>query len=109
MSLLNECIPLFETLRDPHRQAILVTLVAGGPLTVNEVAASSTLSRPAVSHHLGLLARAGLIEITKVGTRRMCEARTGFALDLLTRLVGALESDISGAQRCRAESPESAG
>ena len=93
--ILNQCIPLIETLKDPERQSILVRLIEHGPLTVNEVAESSSLSRPAVSHHLKILERNGLVSMTKEGTRRICRAETQTGLSLLKRLVSALEADLA--------------
>ena len=49
LEILNQCVPLFETLKDPNRQQLLVQLVCHGPQTVGELAESSALSRTAVS------------------------------------------------------------
>ena len=59
LEILNQCVPLFETLKDPNRQQLLVQLVCHGPQTVGELAESSALSRTAVSHHIKLLEQAG--------------------------------------------------
>mgnify|MGYP002652690420 CR=1 FL=1 len=50
----------FAALADPTRRAILARL-AQGEATVNELAQPFAMSLPAVSKHLGVLARAGLI------------------------------------------------
>ncbi|MCD2195292.1 metalloregulator ArsR/SmtB family transcription factor [Actinomycetospora endophytica] len=50
----------FAALADPTRRSILVLLAEGGA-TVNEVAARFPVSVPAVSRHLKVLERAGLI------------------------------------------------
>ncbi|MEM7443295.1 MAG: metalloregulator ArsR/SmtB family transcription factor [Pseudomonadota bacterium] len=52
---------VFAALADPTRRAILVRL-AKGEASVNELAAPFEMSQPAVSRHLKVLARAGLIE-----------------------------------------------
>ena len=52
---------LFAALADPTRRAILSRLV-GGQASVNEIAAPFEMSQPAVSRHLKVLERAGLIE-----------------------------------------------
>jgi len=52
---------VFAALADPTRRAILSRL-AGGQATVNEIAAPFEISQPAVSRHLKVLERAGLIE-----------------------------------------------
>ena len=51
----------FSALADPTRRAILARL-AGGEATVNELAAPFEMTLPAVSKHLKVLERAGLIE-----------------------------------------------
>ena len=52
---------VFAALADPTRRAILSRLADGG-LSVNEIAAPFEISQPAVSRHLKVLERAGLIE-----------------------------------------------
>jgi DNA-binding transcriptional ArsR family regulator len=51
----------FAALADPTRRAILARL-AEGEATVNELAAPFPISVQAVSKHIGVLERAGLIE-----------------------------------------------
>ena len=50
-----------------------------------------------------LLERAGLLEITKVSTRRICRVRSDETLGLLRGLVGALESDLETLGREQAQ------
>lgn len=52
---------IFSALADPTRRAILSRLV-DGELAVKEIAAPFEVSQPAVSRHLKVLERAGLIE-----------------------------------------------
>ncbi len=52
---------VFAALADPTRRAILSRL-ANGQASVNEIAAPFEISQPAVSRHLKVLERAGLIE-----------------------------------------------
>ena len=52
---------VFAALADPTRRAILSRL-ATGEASVNELAAPFEMSQPAVSKHLKVLERAGLIE-----------------------------------------------
>lgn len=51
---------IFAALADPTRRAILASL-ASGEATVGELAAPFAISQPAVSKHLKVLQRAGLI------------------------------------------------
>jgi len=52
---------VFAALADPTRRAILSRLAAG-EASLNEIAAPFAMSQPAVSKHLKVLERAGLIE-----------------------------------------------
>jgi DNA-binding transcriptional ArsR family regulator len=53
---------IFGALADPTRRAIVERLLAAGELSVGDVAAPFDISSPAVSRHLQVLERAGLIE-----------------------------------------------
>jgi DNA-binding transcriptional ArsR family regulator len=59
----------FAALSDPTRRAILARL-AEGEATVNELAEPFTMSLPAISRHLKVLERAGLIERGREGQAR---------------------------------------
>jgi DNA-binding transcriptional ArsR family regulator len=62
---------LFAALADPHRRAILERL-RSGTATVKELAAPLPLGLPAVSKHLTVLERAGLIQRRTDRQRRPC-------------------------------------
>jgi DNA-binding transcriptional ArsR family regulator len=62
---------VFAALADPTRRAILARL-AGGELTVKELAEPFAMSLPAVSKHLKVLQRAGLIEQGREAQWRPC-------------------------------------
>jgi DNA-binding transcriptional ArsR family regulator len=53
---------LFAALADSTRRAIIERLLARGELSVGDVAAPFAISTPAISRHLQVLERAGLIE-----------------------------------------------
>lgn len=53
---------VFAALADPTRRAIVERLLAAGELSVGEVAAPFDISGPAITRHLQVLERAGLIE-----------------------------------------------
>jgi DNA-binding transcriptional ArsR family regulator len=59
-----------EALADPTRRAILERL-RGGPLPVKDIACGLPVTRPAVSQHLGVLSRAGLVSAQRQGTSRL--------------------------------------
>ena len=59
----------FAALADPTRRAILARL-ASGQATVTELAAPFRMSQPAISKHLKVLERAGLISHGREAQRR---------------------------------------
>src|SRR5215831_9685536 len=59
----------FAALADPTRRAILARL-AWGEATVNELAEPFAMSQPAISKHLKVLERAGLISRIRDAQRR---------------------------------------
>lgn len=61
----------FAALADPTRRAILARL-SDGESSVNELAAPFEISLPAVSKHLKVLERAGLIERSRTAQWRPC-------------------------------------
>jgi DNA-binding transcriptional ArsR family regulator len=66
----------FIALADPTRRAILARLQEGDA-TVNELAAPFEISQPAVSKHLKILERAGLVSRSSVGTSRPVRIEAG--------------------------------
>ena len=66
----------FAALADPTRRAILARL-ASGEASVTELTAPFAMSQPAISKHLRVLERAGLISRRRDAQRRLCrlEAR----------------------------------
>jgi DNA-binding transcriptional ArsR family regulator len=65
----------FAALADPTRRAILARL-ARGEATVNELAAPFDLTQPAISKHLKVLERAGLISRSRAAQTRPCRLET---------------------------------
>jgi DNA-binding transcriptional ArsR family regulator len=64
----------FAALAHPTRRAIIARL-AGGEATVTELARPFSMSQPAVTKHLRVLERAGLISRTRDAQRRPCRLR----------------------------------
>jgi DNA-binding transcriptional ArsR family regulator len=80
----------FAALADPTRRAILARL-ASGEASVNELARPFAMSQPAISKHLKVLERAGLISRSRDAQRRLSrlDARplaeaTGWLMDYRT-------------------------
>ena len=67
----NRLNATFAALADPTRRAILSRL-ASGEASVNELAKPFKMSQPAVSKHLKVLERAGLISRGRDAQRRPC-------------------------------------
>jgi DNA-binding transcriptional ArsR family regulator len=65
----NQLDATFAALADPTRRAILARL-AGGEASVAELAQPFAMSQPAISKHLRVLERAGLISRGKDAQRR---------------------------------------
>lgn len=60
----------FEAIADPTRRRVL-ELLSEGDLTAGQIAASFTVSRPAVSRHLRVLREAGLVRSRREAQRRV--------------------------------------
>lgn len=79
----HRCMPLFMALGDEMRLSIIEVLTEEAcsrtgshgsihfenhALNVNEITRRTSLSRPAISHHLKILKEAGLIDVRQEGT-----------------------------------------
>ena len=97
--IFEECIPLFIALGDRTRRTILQCLfetqttgegrIPG--LNVNEITDRTSLSRPAVSHHLKILKDTGLIDVLRKGVCNYYYLTNKSAIDKLGRLKEELE------------------
>jgi DNA-binding transcriptional ArsR family regulator len=74
---------LFKSLGDPSRRAIFERLCREGEQTVGALTARAGISQPAVSKHLGVLKRAGLVLDRHEGRQTHYSAR----LDALAPLI----------------------
>ena len=70
-----EASSLFAALGDPTRLALVRRLSVEGFLSVTELTEGTRISRQAVTKHLGVLARAGLVESARRG-RAILEVQT---------------------------------
>ncbi|MBX3363313.1 MAG: winged helix-turn-helix transcriptional regulator [Phycisphaeraceae bacterium] len=64
----------FAAIADPTRRAILARLMQG-EASVSELARPFSISMPAITKHLKVLERAGLIERSRRAQRRPCRLR----------------------------------
>jgi DNA-binding transcriptional ArsR family regulator len=77
---------VFYAIADPNRRAI-IGLLANQKLTLNGVAEHFSISRPAVSKHIKILAGCGLVVVYQKGRERYCEAK----LDRLSEVSNWIE------------------
>jgi DNA-binding transcriptional ArsR family regulator len=87
----------FSALGDPTRRAILSRL-AGGEVTVMELAEPFAMSQPAISRHLRVLEEAGLITRRREGAKRPCRLAPGGTAEIdqwLGLLRQALEANYT--------------
>jgi DNA-binding transcriptional ArsR family regulator len=100
---------VLRALADPHRREI-VRLVRDTELPAGQIAAHFALTQQAVSQHLTVLRRAGLLEERRQGTRRLYRFRRDslepvrdlldeFWPEALERLKRAVERDHPRQQR----------
>ena len=83
--------PLFAALGDETRLRLLVRLAASGPDSIARLSAESAVSRQAITKHLDVLSRAGLVRgqrrgrehIWQLEPRRLAEAQV--YLDRISR------------------------
>jgi len=74
---------LFRTLADPTRRAIFERLCREGEQTVGALTAQAGVSQPAVSKHLGILKRAGLVRDRQAGRQTHYGAQVGALAPLI--------------------------
>jgi DNA-binding transcriptional ArsR family regulator len=96
----------FEAMGDATRRRIM-ELLRGGPRSVGELVGELPVSQPAVSQHLKVLKRAGLVTNSPRGNRRVYQlapdglgalqaALEGFWRQALVDLKAAAENDQRG-------------
>lgn len=81
----DELDATFTALADPTRRAIVARL-ATGEATVTELAEPFEISQPAISKHLKVLERAGLVSRGRDGQRRPCRLEAAPLRDALAWL-----------------------
>ena len=87
MTMVDDDLSLtFAALADPTRRAILSRL-AGGEATVSQIAEPFALTQQAISKHLKILERAGLISRTRAAQSRPCKLE-GEHLDTAAEWIG---------------------
>ncbi|GGG82976.1 ArsR/SmtB family transcription factor [Edaphobacter dinghuensis] len=62
---------VFNAIAEPRRREIIAVLVDGKEHAVGEVVSTLRLPQPAVSKHLSVLRRVGIVTVSKCGQSRM--------------------------------------
>lgn len=88
----------FSALADPTRRAILARL-SQGEATVTELAAPFTISLPAVSRHIKVLERAGLVSRRQVAQSRPCRLEPEALAEAGNWLRGQRQAWLQGMDR----------
>lgn len=95
---------LFRALADPTRRALLEQLVSG-PVSAGELSRRLSLPRVNVSHHLGVLAEAGLIDLRArravVRPEALTRLRRYFDLALTTAAINLPDRHLSVAREAQ--------
>lgn len=94
----------FEALGDANRRQIL-RLLSQGDLPVRDIAAAMPISRPAVSRHLRVLKKAGMVTERAEGTRRIYHLQAQ-GLDAVRAFLEGVWGEAAARFRLLAENTE---
>ncbi|HZZ42503.1 MAG TPA: metalloregulator ArsR/SmtB family transcription factor [Tepidisphaeraceae bacterium] len=64
-------VDIFNAIAEPRRRQIVELLAKRGALAVGALVVALGLPQPAVSKHLGVLRKVGVVAVTKQGKQRM--------------------------------------
>ena len=64
---------VFNAIAEPRRRAIIDILAGGATRTVGDLVDTLNIPQPAVSKHLGVLRKVGLVTVRKQGQHRLYE------------------------------------
>lgn len=85
---------LFIALGDAHRQRILLAFEKKERLNILQIAAASTLSRTAVTHHLKILHQSGALNSEKVGKEVFFWVDKDFMTNAIQKVLNYIEKEI---------------
>jgi|SRR5579872_5645139 len=94
---------LFRTLADPTRRAIFERLCRDGEQTVGALTTRAKVSQPAVSKHLGVLKRAGLVRDRHEGRQTHYSAQLSALaplIDWTSRMTDSGKTGSTGSKIC---------
>lgn len=79
---------------DAHRQRILLTFEKGERLNILQIAATFSLSRAAVTHHLKILHQSGALQSEKVGKEVYFWVNKSFMTHAMSEVLNYIETKI---------------
>jgi DNA-binding transcriptional ArsR family regulator len=68
---------VFNAIAEPRRREIIDALAGGEARSVNELVERLGLAQPAVSKHLGVLRKVGIVSVSKQGQHRLYRLNGG--------------------------------
>lgn len=91
--LLSNCGPFFSAMGDTVRQKLFMNMAKAGTegVNVSNLTADTSLSRPAISHHLKVLKDCGLIESYREGTKNFYYVELRRKLEEVRSFIDAVE------------------
>ncbi len=110
--MLNKCGPVFLALGDEVRQKLIIDILEAGEdgINVSSLTSKSSLSRPAISHHLKVLKNSGFVKTVKNGTQvfyRISVSENFSEIDkLITETLRIIENIRGQTENSSAESAE---
>ena len=93
-----ELVKVLRALADRKRIRMTRAIAAAGELSCGQVHALFNLSQPTISHHLKILADAGVIVVREAGQHRFISVN----LDLLHEIADVLPINVDTRKRKRA-------
>jgi DNA-binding transcriptional ArsR family regulator len=69
--------PLFSALGDETRLSLVATLAAGAPRSITQLTQGSRLTRQAITKHLRVLEKAGIVQSVRSGRELLFEFEPG--------------------------------
>lgn len=89
--LFEQVLPLFNAMGDVTRQSIILLLTQYEHLSVKELTTHTSLSRPAISHHIKILRDAGLIDEQRDGVKRYYSPNFTRYIDPMKQIIEKIE------------------
>lgn len=77
----RDAAPLFAALGDETRLRLILRLSSAGPGSITQLSAKAAVSRQAITKHLRVLSRAGLVRSTRRGRERVWDLETSRLAD----------------------------